>query len=206
MTEMRTENNNKGISLMELIIVIAIMAVLVGIISPMMVKYVSKAKQVRVEKEATEFIKAAKVAYIDVCEQGKEPQSDTIKHKASKSSPYYKNGTLYGNYTNWTVHNGVVAGASNVAFGEAIFKTLGITIGKGWTNGGSSIPISKNQPKVNPAGSMTEECIFQIFYTKSGDMVVEYSRNGYFVRVENSVLVDSIKIERATDKLFTIWQ
>lgn len=200
------KNNNKGISLMELIVVIAIMAVLTAVITPMMLKFVDKAKKVEVEKEASEFIQAARIAYIEVCEQGKGPKSDTIKHKASKSSPYYKNGTLYGNYTNWTVHNGVVSGASNVAYAEAIFSTLGISIGKGWQSGGSPIPISKNQPKLNPAGSMTNECIFQLFYTKSGNMVLEYSREGYFVRMENSVIVDSIEIKNATDKLFTTWQ
>ncbi len=198
--------NNKGVSLMELIIAVAIMAVLVGVVSPMMVKYVHKARQTRVEKEASEFVQATRVAYIEVCESGDEPGSDTIKHKAIKTSPYYRNGTLYGNYTNWTVHNGVVAGASNAKYAEAIFKNLGISIGKEWKSGNSSIPISKNQPKLNPSGSMTKECIFQIFYTKSGNVVVEYSREGYFVRMENSVLVDSIKIEKETEELFTKWQ
>lgn len=205
MTEGRNINN-KGISLIELIIAIAIMSILVGIVSPMMVKYVYKAKQVRVEKEASEIVKAARIAYVEACEMGMEPQSDTIKHKAAKSSPYFKDGTLYGNYTNWTVHNGVVASASNAKLGELIFENLGITIGKQWKSGNSSIPISPNEPKRNPAGSMTNECIFQIFYTQSGDMVVEYSRDGYFVRMDNSVLVDSVRINKSTDKLFTTWQ
>ena len=209
MAEKRLKNikvNNKGISLMELIIVIAIMSVLVGIVSPMMLKYVQKAKQVRVEKEASEFIQAARVAYIEVCDMGMEPQKDTVRHKTVSASPYYKNGTLYGNYTNWTVHNGVVAGASNATYAEVLFKTLGISIGKEWKSGGSSIPISKNQPKLNPYGSLTKECIFQIFYTSAGDMIVEYSREGYFVRMENSVMVESIKITKAKEKLFTMWQ
>lgn len=198
--------DNKGVSLLELIVAIAIMAVLVGVISPMMIKYVHKAKQVKVEKEASEFIEAARIAYIEVCEEGKEPQKDAVKNKTVKSSPYYKNGTLYGNVTNWTVHNGVVKTASNAAYSEALFKILGISIGKEWKSGGSSIPISVNQPKLNPAGSMTNECIFQMFYTSSGDMVVEYSRYGYFVRMENSVLVESVKIKNSSDKHFTSWQ
>ncbi len=198
--------NNKGLSLIELIIVIAIMAVLLGVITPMMIQYVDKAKKVRVEKEASEFIQAARVAYIEVSSKGKAPKSDTIRHKTSTSSPYYKKGTLYGNYTNWTVHNGVVANASNAPLAETLFKTLGISIGKEWKGGGAAIPISENQPKLNPAGSLTSECIFQLFYTKNGNMVLEYSRDGYFVRMENSVLVDSIEIKNAKEKLFTTWQ
>ena len=198
--------NNKGVSLIELIIVIAIMSVLVGIITPSMYKYVQKAKQVRIEKEASEFINAAQVAYVEVNISGNAPGSDVIKHKTSSSSPYYKKGTLYGNLTNWTVHNGVVKNASNAPFADAFFKLLGISYGTDWKNGSSSIPISSSQPKINPAGSMTEECIFQIFYDKSGNMVVEYSRNGYFVRMENARVIDSIKIKSTSEKHFTTWQ
>ena len=45
--------DDKGLSLVELIVVIAIMAILVGAIAPQMIKYVARARQVRVEKEAT---------------------------------------------------------------------------------------------------------------------------------------------------------
>lgn len=198
--------NNKGISLIELIVAIAIMVVLIGVVTPTMYKHLQRAKQVRVEKEASEFINAAQVAYIEVNVAGNEPGKDVIKHKTSSSSPYYKKGTLYGNLTNWTVHNGTVSGASNGAFADSFFKLLGISYGKEWKNGSSSVPISANQPKLNPAGSMTRECIFQIFYDENGNMVVEYSRNGYFVRMENALVVDSIKIKSQSEKHFTTWQ
>lgn len=198
--------NNKGVSLLELIIVIAIMAVLVGVIAPSMLKYVERAKKVKVETEASELMKAAQVSYVSVSIMGKEPKSDSIKNKTESSSPYYKNATLYGNLTNWTVHNGVVATASNAPFAEEFFSILGITIGKEWKSGSSSIPISPNQPKLNPAGSLTKECIFQLFYDGTGTMVVEYSRDGYFVRMENSFIVESEKIKNAKDKHFTSWK
>lgn len=198
--------NNKGVSLLELIVAVAIMAVLVGVISPMMVKYVEKARRVRVEKEASEFMKSAQIAFVEVSTQGKAPGDDVIKHKTVKSSPYNKNDTLYGNLTNWTVHNGVVSTASNAPFAEEFFNILGITIGKEWMSGSSSIAISLSQPKLNPAGSLTSECIFQVFYDKAGNMVVEYSREGYFVRMENSLIVESVKIKNAQDKHFTSWK
>lgn len=203
---MTEKMNNKGVTLIELIIAIAIMAVLVGIVSVSMVKYVERAKQVKVEKEASEFIKAAQVAYVEVCARGEGPKSDSVKNRTQASSPYYKNGTLYGNLTNWTVHNGVVATASNAPFANEFFKVVGITIGKEWQSGNSSIPISPNQPKLNPAGSLTNECIFQIFYDSTGNMYVEYSRDGYFVRMENSIMVESVKIKNSADKHFTSWK
>lgn len=203
---MRRKLDNKGVTLIELIVVIAIMVALVGIVSPMMYQYVDKAKQVRTEKEASEFLRAAQVAYVDVYTQGKEPGNDAIKHKAKTNSPFYRNGVKYGNLTNWTVHNGTVSGASNGPFADSFFSFLGIKAGADWKNGSKSIPISESQPKLNPAGSTTDECIFQIFYTADGDVIVEYSRSGYFVRMENGMLIDSVKVKNNTDKLFTSWQ
>lgn len=200
--------DNKGLSLVELIVAIAVMAILVGVITPQMLKYVERSKQVRVEKEASEFMRAAQIALVDVTAQGKAPESDSIKNKTESSSPYYKNGTKYGNITNYSVHDGFKSNASysNVPFGKELFALLGISYGAEWKSGKSSIQISATQPKQNPVGSLTRECIFQVFYDAAGNMVVEYSREGYFVRMENSLLVDSIKLKNNTDKHFTSWK
>ena len=204
---MSRKSDNKGLTLVELIVAIAIMAILVGVIAPQMVKYIGRAKQVKIEKEASEFMRAAQVALVDVTSQGNEPGSDSIKNETESKSPYYKNGTKYGNITNYSVHDGFKsnAGFSNVAFGKEFLTLLGITYGSEWKSGKSSIPISKNQPKLNPAGSLTKECIFQVFYDAAGNMIVEYSREGYFVRMENSLVVESIKIRNDRDKHFTSW-
>ena len=58
--------NNKGVSLLELIIAIAIMAVLVGVISPMMVKYVEKA---RVYKPSHRFLSKRILTHIFTMKQ-----------------------------------------------------------------------------------------------------------------------------------------
>lgn len=205
---MSRKMDNKGLSLVELIVAIAIMAILVGAIAPQMFKYVERAKQVKVEKETSEFMRAAQIALVDVTAQGKAPESDSIKNKTVSSSPYYKSGTKYGNITNYSVHDGFKsnAGYSNVTFGKELFALLGITYGAGWKSGKSSIPISENQPKKNPAGSLTKECIFQVFYDASGNMFVEYSREGYFVRMENTLLTESVKIKNKDEKHFTSWQ
>ena len=42
----RTKRNNKGFSLVELIIVIAIMAILAGVLAPQFVKYIQNAQQI----------------------------------------------------------------------------------------------------------------------------------------------------------------
>lgn len=197
---------NKGFTLVELIVVISIMAILIAVISPSLLSRLERAKQAKTEKEAESFLIAATYAYIEVSSRGEQPMGDVTKHVTVKTSPFYNNGTLYANLTNWTVINGTVAGASNAPLAIEIFDTLGISYGRGWKTRGSSIPISESEPKMNQAGSMDEKCIFQIFYANDGNMIIEYSRNGYFVRMDHTGILESVKIQNPSDKHFTAWK
>lgn len=58
--------NNKGFSLVELIIVVAIMAVLIGVLAPQYIKYVEKSKKSTDEKMARELLEMANVITADV--------------------------------------------------------------------------------------------------------------------------------------------
>lgn len=60
------KGNNKGFSLVELIIVIAIMAILVGALAPQLLKYVDKAKVSSDTQIAQTFYTAVVTAYGDV--------------------------------------------------------------------------------------------------------------------------------------------
>ncbi len=55
---MKREMNNKGFSLVELIIVVAIMAVLVGVLAPQYIKYLDKSK-VGADKQLADNLKQA---------------------------------------------------------------------------------------------------------------------------------------------------
>lgn len=59
------KRNNRGFSLVELIIVIAIMAVLTAIVAPQYIKYVEKSKVSADEANITEFDSALKVIAVD---------------------------------------------------------------------------------------------------------------------------------------------
>ena len=59
---MKKEMNNKGFSLVELIVVIAIMAVLVGILAPQFLKYVEKSRLQKDNTAISEIANAAKTA------------------------------------------------------------------------------------------------------------------------------------------------
>lgn len=57
--------NNKGFSLVELIVVIAIMAVLVGVLAPTLLRYVEKSRVQKDESAVSEVVQAVKIALAD---------------------------------------------------------------------------------------------------------------------------------------------
>ena len=61
----RKENANKGFSLVELIIVVAIMAVLVGVLAPQYLKYVEKTRAQKDASAAEEIRHAVEIAIAD---------------------------------------------------------------------------------------------------------------------------------------------
>ena len=58
-------NNKKGFSLIELIIVIAIMVALIAVMAPNFVKYVQKSRDTALSTAAEDFYSSVKVAYGD---------------------------------------------------------------------------------------------------------------------------------------------
>lgn len=59
---MKNRKNNKGFSLVELIVVIAVMAVLVGVLAPAYLRYVEKAKMQKDVSAVGEVVEAIKIA------------------------------------------------------------------------------------------------------------------------------------------------
>jgi prepilin-type N-terminal cleavage/methylation domain len=59
------KKNNKGFSLVELIIVIAIMAVLVAVLAPQYIKYVEKSRESKDLAALDEILRAAQTAAVD---------------------------------------------------------------------------------------------------------------------------------------------
>ena len=57
--------NNKGFSLVELIVVVAIMAVLVGVLAPTLLRYVEKTRLQKDNSAISEICQAAKIAMAD---------------------------------------------------------------------------------------------------------------------------------------------
>ena len=84
MNKIRNRKNNKGFSLVELIIVIAIMAILAGILIPQFVKYISSSKVSGDIQQAENIYNAVAAKYAD--DQGVEKDGlsyDGNKHEVT---------------------------------------------------------------------------------------------------------------------------
>lgn len=74
----KKEMNNKGFSLIELIVVIAIMAILVGALAPQLLKYIEKSRQANDVQAAGTVYTVCTTAYLDPDVTGKPTAAGTI--------------------------------------------------------------------------------------------------------------------------------
>ncbi len=100
--------NNKGFSLVELIIVIAIMAILVGVMAPQLIKYIEKTN-VSADTQLADTCKTALTTAM------MDPAIVTISGYTQPSS-----GNFNANIT-------AGSSAATSAFNEALLETLGVT-------------------------------------------------------------------------------
>ena len=161
------KRDNKGFSLVELIIVIAIMAVLTAILAPQLLRYVERSRQAKDATTLDEVQRAISIALAD------EGTWTAIASTTGTFTATYRNGTGAGATATLTFTGG--ADAANNAFAAEVHRTLG---GSNSTNVVSGLPMLVSRARLNGNTTVTPQnpagaVVFTITLT-DGNVNVRY--------------------------------
>ena len=120
----KIRNNNKGFTLVELIVVIAVLAIITVVVAPQYIKYVEKARVGTDENAIGEIAHIAEVEYVELAAQGlvDETAGETITVNCNK--PY----TVTSANTNLQSEVAGIMGSYDVKSKEYDGKSVTITI------------------------------------------------------------------------------
>ena len=129
----RKKKDNKGFTLVELVIVIAILAILVGILAPQYTKYVEKSRKSADVNNMDEIIRAIEVYYVDQGADSKLTDSTTITitmnaDKKSVVTVSAQTGSTTTDLTKKEYIGEYLKNISNITIGITcnIFKTVAV--------------------------------------------------------------------------------
>lgn len=139
---MKKEMNNKGFSLVELIVVIAIMAVLVGILAPQFLRYVEKSRYQKDVSAVDEVKNACETALADEDVATAAASLIPIGTNTTTLMTIPSGGTYSSDCPQLLTDVQATIGKNNLSFSSKSFKNMATAItidAKGNTAGGYSI-------------------------------------------------------------------
>ena len=151
---MKKEMNNKGFSLVELIIVIAIMAILIVVLAPQYLKYVERSRNSTDLQNATEIVTALQVYAADPEATVTVPTTGTFSIAFSRTADATISDT--SGFVVAALRDAGILGATETAPGtrcQSSQNWTGYTI-TGQSNGTGGITFTYSQAGTTPAGGV----------------------------------------------------
>ena len=140
---LKKEKNNKGFTLVELVIVIAILAILVGLLAPQYTKYVEKSRKAADASNMDEMVKVVKVYAADPANNLKAgAYKITIGDTATKIEPAAAKAADIGGTTDVTLVEGDLTELKKEMENSIPSYTSTKTKSKKWGKEGAKADIS----------------------------------------------------------------
>lgn len=184
----KIREDNRGFSLVELIVVIAIMAILAAALAPALIKWIEKSKIEKIKANAETMYKAMNLAVIDFFINNKvtDPSTGDVHlglegNVASYTCPEL--GIEVGRCTSYTVSrvmNGQISQQDSVETTTAFDANLAILFTE-------NVDQNEKWTAVSPSGQSIsslskDKNYLQILYTQDGVIMVETFTDGFYCR------------------------
>lgn len=171
--------SDKGFSLVELIVIVAIMAILAGALAPALIKYITKSRMATLESDAESIYNAANLTIIEYFSEGRVSASgDPWLGMEQGASQFIDQdtGQIVGRITSWTIGR-VLENPDHPNLGDNTDEEFGKIITELI---GKSGKWSDVDPSGHPANFDGGEYYLQITYNTDGICAVELCKNGYY--------------------------
>ena len=190
----RLIKNDKGFSLIELIVVIAIMVILIAMLVPRVIGYMEAAKRTALKADAKQIYVATQAALIDAMVQNPE----VLNKSFNFTMPDGNGGTKkIGRVTNfafaYSQNNNGIGGAGDMTSAEKVIAR-NVLERLGWEDAKSARypfkvqrnPVGRN---VNDYQKETGQPGFMVAYNIDGTLeFIEWGEGGYLIHVDLSLI------------------